>query len=364
MFRVDRTENRLEELKERRFTELQIRERRHLQEWLANMPKALGEELLIIQKEFDDFDDTSERLDLLALDDKGRLVVIENKLDDSGRDMVGQALKYAAYVSTLTREQIVEVYQRYLERYCDGGNAEERICAFLKVETLDDAELNNRNSQRVMLVARKFRPEVTATALWLFGRGIHVQCFTATAYAFEAETFLDLRQIIPVREAEDYMIRMASKDREEAEQSGTQRLNMAFWTAALKALRENGVTLFNSTTPSERRYVAAPTGTPGFAYGLVLGKNDARIELNLGASTEVNKRRFDQLHARKEEIEAAFGDRLEWWPLSDKRASRIDYRKAFDCRDEGEWPVIIDWMIERLRRMEAAFSDPLRGLDR
>jgi hypothetical protein len=30
----------------------------------------LGEELLIIQKEFDGFEDTNERLDLLALDKK------------------------------------------------------------------------------------------------------------------------------------------------------------------------------------------------------------------------------------------------------------------------------------------------------
>ena len=52
---------------------------------MKKTPEALGENLLIIQKEFDDFEDTRERLDLLALDKKGRLVVIENKLDDSGR---------------------------------------------------------------------------------------------------------------------------------------------------------------------------------------------------------------------------------------------------------------------------------------
>jgi len=63
-------------------------ERNHLQEWLANQPDALGEELLIIQKEFDGFEDTRERLDLLAIDKQGGLVIIENKLDDSGRDVM------------------------------------------------------------------------------------------------------------------------------------------------------------------------------------------------------------------------------------------------------------------------------------
>lgn len=56
-----------------------------MQEWIANNPESLDEELLIIQKEFDGFNDTNERLDLLALDKQGNLVVIENKLDDRER---------------------------------------------------------------------------------------------------------------------------------------------------------------------------------------------------------------------------------------------------------------------------------------
>ena len=58
-------------------------------EWLANNPTSLGEDLLIIQKEFMDLM-TPERLDLLALDKQGNLVIIENKLDDTGRDVTWQ----------------------------------------------------------------------------------------------------------------------------------------------------------------------------------------------------------------------------------------------------------------------------------
>ena len=48
---------------------MKFREREHLQEWLENSPTAFGDddELLFIQKEFDGFDDTRERLDLLAI---------------------------------------------------------------------------------------------------------------------------------------------------------------------------------------------------------------------------------------------------------------------------------------------------------
>lgn len=95
MYQINPTTNELIELRAKRFGDLGFREKEHLQEWLANCPTALGEDLLIIQKEFDGFDETRERLDLLALDKSGNLVLIENKLDDSGRDVVWQSLKYA-----------------------------------------------------------------------------------------------------------------------------------------------------------------------------------------------------------------------------------------------------------------------------
>src|ERR1041384_3251996 len=116
MFRIDHATNRITKLKEVRFSELGFGERTHLQEWIANQPDALGEELLVIQKEFAGFDDTKERLDLLALDKAGTLVVIENKLDDSGRDVVWQCLKYASYCSTLSKTSIAEIYQQFLDK--------------------------------------------------------------------------------------------------------------------------------------------------------------------------------------------------------------------------------------------------------
>ena len=76
----------------------------------------LGEELLIIQKEYDGFNDTNERLDLLAINKNGGLVIIENKLDDTGRDVVWQALKYTSYCSTLTTSQIITSHESNVDQ--------------------------------------------------------------------------------------------------------------------------------------------------------------------------------------------------------------------------------------------------------
>ena len=72
--------------------------------------------------------------------------MIENKLDDSGRDVTWRALKYTAYVSGLTKAQIVDIYQQYLDRYCGGGNAVANICDFLDEEELDEVVLNPGNA--------------------------------------------------------------------------------------------------------------------------------------------------------------------------------------------------------------------------
>ena len=365
MFQVIRSANRLQRLEPRSFSDLKFREREHLQEWLVHMPEALGEELLIIQKEFDDFADTRERLDLLALDKKGRLVIIENKLDDSGRDVVWQALKYAAYCSTLTQKNILDIYQKYLDRSGQGEDAEAKLRDFLEVEDLDEVVLNPRNEQRLVLIAANFRKEVTAAVLWLLGHGVRAQCFRVVPYSFGEEVFIDLQQIIPTPEAAGFMIRMAAKDSEQKFVEGTQRLRHAFWTQTLRALRERNVTLFENVSASKSHWLNCGTGVSRCLYTLIFVENEARVELNLGrAEMSENKWMFEQLKQMQAEIEGQFGDSLQWLPLEDKKASRIAFSRSFDGFNESNWPDMVDWLCKHIVRLERAFSEPLTQLNR
>ena len=367
MFQVIRSKNRLVRLEERRFSDLKIREREHLQEWLAQTPEALGEELLIIQKEFDGFADTRERLDLLALDKEGRLVVIENKLDDSGRDVVWQALKYAAYCSNLTRKDIPAIYQKHLDRAGQGEKAEDKLRDFLEVEELDEVVLNPRNEQRLVLIAANFRKEVTAAALWLLGHGVRMQCFRVVPYSFVEEVFIDLQQIIPTPEAADYMIGMAAKDSEEKSVEGAQRqthkLRRAFWTQALEALGERNVPLFENRSPSKDSWLSCATGVPGCAYTLIFSRNQARVELHLQRSDKrENKWLFDRLAQQRVEVECRFDGSLEWLRLDDGKWSRIAFRRPFDGFNQAVWPEMVNWLCEHVVRLDEAFSEPLARL--
>lgn len=123
-------------------------------------------------------------------------VIIENKLDDSGRDVVWQALKYAGYCANLRKDQILDIFQLYLDKYEpeETRPAAEVMAEFLECESLDEVQINQSRTQRVMMVAASFRKEVTNTALWLMQFGLRVQCFKVKPYKFNDDVFVDIRR--------------------------------------------------------------------------------------------------------------------------------------------------------------------------
>ena len=349
---------------------------------MAHQPDALGEELLIIQKEFDGFDDTRERLDLLALDKDGNLVIIENKLDDSGRDVVWQALKYASYCASLTKAQIVEVYQQYLNRYQPHSNsgieageplaqagqpadAAALICEFLDAPDLDEVKLNLGNSQRLMLVAANFRKEVTSTALWLLGQGISVQCFKVTPYALGEQLLLNIDQIIPTPEAKELMIGVSAK---EAEEKSTEvvlknrhQVRQAYWEQTLEAFQSSSCTLYNNISPSKDHWLSAGSGLSGCPYNLIFLQKALRVELWISrGQTEDNKFLFDQLYAQKDAIEQAFGQPVKWMRLDDKKSSRIQFSCAAEGFNKDRWEEWTTWHLEQMTKLEKAMKTPLQ----
>jgi len=376
MFKIDPTANRITPLEAKRFSDLGFTERKHLQEWLENYPQALaqgdGEELLIIQKEFDGFDDTRERLDLLAIDKDGNLVIIENKLDDSGRDVVWQALKYASYCANLKKQQVVEIFQRYLNQKAqnEGGepaNAEKLLLEFLQADDLPSVQLNTLKSQRLILVAAHYRKEVTNTVLWLSQFGVNCQCFKVTPWQAGDELFLNVEQIIPTPEASDFMIGMMAKEAEEKSASHEQKhrhtLRLAFWEQTLEAFGRSNCSLFSNISPSKDHWLSAGSGVSAMAYQLIFGKSEVRVEFYMSRSqAEANQFVFDRLESQKAHIETNFGAPLIWQPLPNRKACRVLYAKPVDGYDKANWPEMIQWLVKHMILLEQALSGPLEKI--
>ena len=375
MFTVNHQTNRISPVKTKRFSELGFTERKHLQEWLAHEPSALGEELLIIQKEFDGFDDTRERLDLLALDKDGNLVIIENKLDDSGRDVVWQALKYASYCASLTKAQIVDIYQQYLDRYEPvtrevdllnaPASASARICEFLDAPDLDELKLNLGNSQRIMLVAANFRKEVTSTALWLLGQGISIACFKITPYSLGEQLLINIDQIIPTPEAKELMIGINAKEVEEKTTEvvlkNRHTVRREYWERALEAFQKSACQLYNNISPSKDHWLSAGSGLSGCPYNLIFLQKELRVELWISRGvTEENKYLFDLLSQSKQDIEHTFGAELEWMRLDEKKSCRIQFSTKADGFNKDTWPQAVAWHLEQMTKLEKALKGPLQ----
>ena len=205
LFRINPESRESERIGEVEFSQLGFQERQHIQEWVAANPGILGEDLLIIGKEFSGFDRTNERLDLLAVDADGKLVVIELKRDDTGADVHWQAIKYASYLHRASPDDIIDMLTDY-EKVSES-EAENRLLRHLDSDNLDI--LNN--DQHIILASHRFAPEVTSAVLWLNekipGKDL-ITCVQLTPYrdAKTGSLYIQASTIIPVPGVEDYVI--------------------------------------------------------------------------------------------------------------------------------------------------------------
>ena len=210
MFRINPENRESEAIVEVEFAALGFQERRDIQEWIADNPGILGDDLLIIGKEFSGFDRTSERLDLLAVDLDGKLVIIELKRDDTGADAHWQAIKYASYLSRASKTNIVEML-------ADFTNVPEEESKIRLQEHLRSDDLNSlNNSQRIILASHRFAPEVTSAVLWLNEKAPEenlITCVQLVPY-HDRQTdtlYIQASTIIPLPESEDFMVTVGDK---------------------------------------------------------------------------------------------------------------------------------------------------------
>jgi len=207
MYKVDIENKDLIKLNQTTFQHEKLKERYDIQEWIEKNPEIIEENLLIIGKEVVLPSDI--RLDLLAIDKKSNLVILELKRDTSGKNIDWQAIKYASYCSSFSNTDIFRQFAEYL-----GTNEDE---AETKIEEFIDAENfeNLNEKQRIILVSKEFHSDVVSSVLWLRDYGIDVSCVKLTPYSDgNGSLFIVPNKIIPLPEAEDYLVKKEKKQKE------------------------------------------------------------------------------------------------------------------------------------------------------
>jgi hypothetical protein len=198
-----------------------LRERADLQRWISQHPEFIGPGLVLVTSEFDQWEirdqKVPDRLDVLFLDEAGSPLVAELKRDRAVDTTELQALKYAAYCSQLTVDQLVEEYSRFHKLEVE----EARSRLLTHAPSLADGELG---PVRIRLVAGTFGPAVTSVVLWLRDHSIDIGCVEITVRRVADDAVVvSSRSIIPLPVAEDYLVRRRRKEQKEEERKTRQR---------------------------------------------------------------------------------------------------------------------------------------------
>lgn len=128
-----------------------------------------------------------------------------------------------------------------------------------------------------------------------------------------------------------------------------------FWTILLEEAKRK-TNLHSSISPGQYGWVGAGAGKRGLGLNYVIRKHEGNVELYIDRgkdADEENKNIFDTLFGSKSTIESSFGEPLEWQRLDTKRACRI--RKKIEMGgylDEAKWPDIVASMIVAMIRLE------------
>jgi hypothetical protein len=357
LYRV--TPEKLEAVPRTTFSAASLMERKDLQRFLCHDITPLGDDLLVVAEEFGDWQDSNRRIDLLCLNKEADLVVVEIKRTEDGGHMELQAIRYAAMVSSMTLEKVIEARAR--TRSCDAESARRDVLDFLQFEDEDEVELTGE--VRIILVSADFSTELTTAVLWLNRKELDITCIRLRPYRMGEEILIDATQIIPLPEAADYEVKMREQEKEKKKVvSARHEIFRRFWAQTIERSKPRTSLLANRTTSGDH-WLSAGIGRSGFGLNLVLNQQRGQVEcyIRVAGGDEKSTAAFHALLARKEEIQSAFGGDLDWQELPGRHGCRICVELPGGWKaPETDWPEMQDRLIDTLIRFERALRKPIQ----
>lgn len=352
--------DKLEPVPSTTFAAQSLMERKDLQRFLMRDISPIGDDLMVIAEEYGDWEDSNRRIDILCLNKSAGLVVVEIKRTEDGGHMELQAIRYAAMVSSITLDKVIQAYAR------TKGNEEEasaEILDFLQVDTEDEAELTGE--VRIVLVSANFSTELTTAVLWLNKHDLDITCIRLSPYCMGNEVLIDATQIIPLPEATDYEVKARAQEKEKRRVVGArQEIFRKFWAQLIERSKERTQLLANRSTTTDH-WLSAGIGRSGFGLNLSLVQNEGQVEcyIRLPGGEEHSNAAFNALRENKEKIESDFGATLDWQDLPGRQGCRICFELQGGWKSpESEWPAMQERMIDAMIRLERALKKPIQDL--
>lgn len=273
--------NKFRKIEETSFSDVDLKERQDLQRLLRGQIDVVCPDTLVIAEEFSQWEESSRRIDLLAIDKQANLVVIELKRGETGGHMELQSIRYAAMISTMTFERATEVFQNYLSKRDKSLNASTEILEFLEWEQPDE----DRFAQdiRIVLVSAEFSKELTTSVIWLNERGLNIECVRIKPYNDHGRILADVQQIIPLPEAEDYRVGLKEKQQKERS-SKTFNPDLTKYDVTVNGVRHERLNKRQAIFTIIKQLIAAGH-TPEKISSVVPGRQDSLFRMSEGKLT-------------------------------------------------------------------------------
>jgi len=365
IFRI--TESSIDKLNETTFAQEKLLERRDLQRLIKADVSVLSPDLMVIAEEFGEWEDSNRRIDLLCLDNidsEAHLVVVELETNRGRRNMELQAIRYAAMVSSMTFDQLVDIHARFVGGEDAHQTAESAILRFLNLDSPSGARLSGE--VKIILVSANFSIELTTAVLWLNKSGLDITCIRLKPYRLDGQVLMDIQQLIPLPEAVEYETKIRAQQQENRLADSTRDVMFRrFWRQLIERSRAK-ISLFANRTGSKDYWMGVGMGRAGFSLNLAATRDESRVECFIDlakGSDERNLVVLKMLQRQGEEIESAFGGKLDWQELEDRRGCRICSTVEGGWRTpEADWPTLQDRLIEAMVRLERALRQPIQNL--
>ena len=202
------------------------------------------------------------------------------------------------------------------------------------------------------------------------GQRRYVETFSAYTRQFldlldkpKVDSIENIRPSIAIEQT-NTVFRMANKAQEEAQLKATQgprqeRLR-ALWTAVLPIINAR-IELYRNVQPTKDAWLSAGSGVRAVPYSFGVNAQSASVLLNISkANRAANKFLYDYLFARKDAIEAAFGQPLIWDVVEDRLSMKIIHTQSnLSYNDDAQWPSLTAFLAGQMERLEQALRQPL-----
>lgn len=221
---------------------------KEFEDHLAATPNLLGEELLVLGRQLIDFAEDNKRLDLLAIDTEGEIVLIELKVD---HDFAFTDLQALAYAGAYADRPITHFAQTLVRSCASSGDASIRANAGLDVgagldsakaaianflDLTDFEEWHPSKQIRIKLVAPGFPRRVLSNVRWLGDvYGLAIEAIRAQLFELGDHRQIYFERLLPLPGSEDFDLSI--REREES----IRRENKQRRKAVFSLLVTNGV---------------------------------------------------------------------------------------------------------------------------